>query len=118
MKRSQTPHDPADPFLTTREAALLLGVSLHSVQLWDEAGILPAGRTPGGHRRIRTSDVHALAAKMGIKTAEPAANPLQTRLDDAHQQIADQIAEIKQLRAEVEQLQSQLDAAILAGVTL
>ena len=54
MTRSQTPHDPADPFLTTREAALLLGVTLRSVQNYVERGYLHAGRTPGGHRRIRT----------------------------------------------------------------
>ena len=99
MTRSQTPHDPADPFLTTREAALLLGVSLRSVQLWVEAGTLQAGRTPGGHRRIRTSDVHALAQKMGIKTAEPAANPLQTQLDDTRRQIAERDELIATLRA-------------------
>ena len=118
MTRSQTPHDPVDPFLTTREAALLLGVTLRSAQNYVERGDLHAGRTPGGHRRIRTSDVHALAKKMGIKTPEPAANPLQAQLDDAHRQIADQVAEIKQLRAEVERLQAQLDATNLAGVML
>lgn len=101
MTRSQTPHDLADPFLTTREAALLLGVSLRSVQLWEEAGALPAGRTTGGHRRIRTSDVHALAEKMGIKTPEPVANQLHTQLDDARRQIAKQAADIERLNLQL-----------------
>ena len=56
-----------DPFLTTKEAAQRLGVTLRTVQLWVEAGKLQAARTPGGHRRIRTSDVRALQERMGIK---------------------------------------------------
>ena len=77
MVKPHIPPDHTDPFLTTREAALVLGVTLRSVQNYVERGDLHSGRTPGGHRRIRTSDVHALAQKMGIKTPEPAASPLQ-----------------------------------------
>jgi len=101
MVKPHIPPDHTDPFLTTREAALLLGVTLRSVQLWVEAGTLQAGRTPGGHRRIRTSDVHTLAEKMGIKTAEPAANPLQTQLDDALRQLATQNTSIETLSAQL-----------------
>ena len=39
-------------FVTTREAALLLSVSLRTVQLWVESGALKAWKTEGGHRRI------------------------------------------------------------------
>jgi excisionase family DNA binding protein len=53
--------------LTTREAALRLGVSLRTVQLWVEASILPAARTPGGHRRIPYNAVEALALNMGLE---------------------------------------------------
>ena len=52
--------------LTTREAALRLGVSLRTVQLWVEADILPAARTPGGHRRIPHNAVEALALSTGL----------------------------------------------------
>jgi excisionase family DNA binding protein len=55
--------------LTTREAAIRLGVSLRTVQLWVEAGILPAARTPGGHRRIPYNAVEALAMNMGLGAA-------------------------------------------------
>ena len=41
-----------EAFVTTREAAKLLGVSLRSVQLWVENGVLSAWKTAGGHRRI------------------------------------------------------------------
>ena len=40
MTRPHTPQDPADPLLTTREAALLLGVTLRTVQLWADAAEL------------------------------------------------------------------------------
>lgn len=106
MTKPHIQPDPVDPLLTTRKAALLLCVTPQSVRNYVKRGDLRAITTPGGHGRIRTSGVHALAAKMGIKTAGPAANPPQTQLDDAHQQIADQVAEIKQLRAEVERLQA------------
>jgi excisionase family DNA binding protein len=67
MSRPYFAPDPVDPLLTTREAALRLGVSLRTVQLWVEAGTLPAGRTPGGHRRIRLSAVEALAQRSGLR---------------------------------------------------
>jgi excisionase family DNA binding protein len=69
MSRPHFAQDPVDPLLTTREAALRLGVSLRTVQLWVEAGTLPAGRTPGGHRRIRLSAVEALAQRSGLRAA-------------------------------------------------
>ena len=172
MTKPHIQPDQADPFMTTREAAMQLGVSLRSVQLWVEAGTLDAAVTPGGHRRIRTSDVRALAEKMGIKAPEPAANPPQAQLDEALRQIAerdeliatlrarlfvpdigveqdwstvdgavawhlidrsgdgwghigammdawrDAHPELAKLRAEIERLLAQLDAAKLAGVTL
>ena len=40
------------PYLTTRDVAALLEVSLPTVVNWIEAGKLSAHRTPGGHRRI------------------------------------------------------------------
>jgi excisionase family DNA binding protein len=71
MSRPHFAQDPVDPLLTTREAALRLGVSLRTVQLWVEAGTLPAGRTPGGHRRIRLSAVEALAQRSGLRPPAP-----------------------------------------------
>ena len=45
------------PFLTTHQAARLLGVSLPTVVNWIEAGRLSAHRTPGGHRRISREEL-------------------------------------------------------------
>lgn len=39
-------------FLTTEQAARVLGVSAKTVQLWTDEGHLASTRTPGGHRRI------------------------------------------------------------------
>jgi len=49
-------------FCTTREAAELLGVSLRSIQLWSENGLLEVWKTRGGHRRISRNSVARLAA--------------------------------------------------------
>lgn len=73
MSRAYFPHDNTNPLLTTREAADRLGVSLRTIQLWVDGGKLKAGVTPGGHRRIRLSDVLALADKCGI--IQPDAKP-------------------------------------------
>lgn len=57
--------------LTTREAAELLGVSMRTVQLWVESGILPAWKTPGGHRRIPVDAVERVAASQRAAYGRP-----------------------------------------------
>lgn len=52
-----------DKTLTTREASVLLGVSLRTVQLWVEAGVLNAWKTQGGHRRISAESVGKVLAE-------------------------------------------------------
>ena len=46
--------------LTTRQAATLLNVSVLTVQLWVERGVLQAWKTAGGHRRISVSSIQQL----------------------------------------------------------
>lgn len=46
---------------TTYQVARFLGVSLPTVVNWVNSGLLPAHRTPGGHRRIAHNDVIAFA---------------------------------------------------------
>jgi excisionase family DNA binding protein len=58
-------------FCTTREAATLLGVSVGTVQLWVESGLLQAWKTAGGHRRVLRDSVDHLLHK------EPQASPIQ-----------------------------------------
>jgi excisionase family DNA binding protein len=50
---------------STREAADRLGVSLRTVQLWSEAGLIRAWKTPGGHRRILLASIDELVLRRG-----------------------------------------------------
>jgi excisionase family DNA binding protein len=87
-------------FVTSREAANLLGVSLRSVQLWVESGVLSAWKTAGGHRRIALSSVnkllqqqfHAAGHSMGethhIAGDSPATNLSVVVVEDEHVQMA------------------------------
>lgn len=56
-------------FLSTREAAVRLGVSLGTVQNMVESGALEAWKTAGGHRRIPVNAVSDLLAKRQLSTA-------------------------------------------------
>jgi len=49
-------------YLSTRQAALRLGVSLGTVQNMVENGVLEAWKTAGGHRRIPVASVETLLA--------------------------------------------------------
>lgn len=59
---------------STREVAERLGVSLRTVQLWTEAGVLRAWKTPGGHRRILQSSVEELLRQRGDELARQASS--------------------------------------------
>jgi excisionase family DNA binding protein len=52
-----------DAYVSTREAAVLLSISLRTAQLWVESGVLLAWKTSGGHRRILRKSVDALLAE-------------------------------------------------------
>jgi excisionase family DNA binding protein len=49
-----------DDLLTTREAAITLGVGTTSIKRWADAGLLQCVKTPGGHRRYSRASVEAL----------------------------------------------------------
>ena len=51
---------PERSFCTTREAAELLGVSVATVQVWVEDGVLDAWKTAGGHRRVLRNSIERL----------------------------------------------------------
>ena len=61
-----------DAYLSTKEAANLLGISLRTAQLWVESGVLLAWKTSGGHRRILRHSVDALLAE---RTKQANLNP-------------------------------------------
>lgn len=53
--------DDGPASLSTTEVARRLGVSVPTVQRWVDAGLLRAWKTAGGHRRVDTASVEALA---------------------------------------------------------
>lgn len=50
-------------YLTSREAARLLGVSVRTIQQWTEKELLQSWKTEGGHRRISHGSVEELLRK-------------------------------------------------------
>jgi excisionase family DNA binding protein len=54
---------PSERLLTPAEVAALVFVHPKTVSRWARAGKIPSQRTPGGHRRFRSSDVQALMPK-------------------------------------------------------
>lgn len=70
-------------FLTTREAAQVLGVSLRTTQLWVENGQLDAWKTEGGHRRISRASVQRLLEgkrTIGVLAAHDSPSPERIRV--------------------------------------
>lgn len=63
MKNMEISAPVEKSFCTTREAATLLGVSVGTVQLWVENGLLQAWKTAGGHRRVLRGSVENLLHK-------------------------------------------------------
>ena len=61
--------------LTPKRAAELLCVTAQTVKKYIYSGRLPSVTTPGGHHRIRESDVRALLKPSDFTSAAQAANP-------------------------------------------
>lgn len=61
-----------DQFLSSAEAAKVLGVHAASLKRWSDQGRINCVRTPGGHRRFLRSDVERFAEKPAAKTPEEA----------------------------------------------
>jgi len=73
-------------FLTTRQAASRLGVTVNAVKAWIRGDHLPALRTPGGHHRIAEADLRAFEARLAVypRNAGPAAPRILLVDDDEH----------------------------------
>lgn len=63
-------------YLSTRQAAVKLGLSLGTVQNMVESGALPAWKTSGGHRRIPVAAVEALLSQRRASGGHDAGSPL------------------------------------------
>ncbi|MSZ77757.1 MAG: helix-turn-helix domain-containing protein [Actinobacteria bacterium] len=51
-----------DDLIPIGEAARILGVTVETVRRWNRAGQIEAGRTVGGQRRFRRSEVERVKA--------------------------------------------------------
>lgn len=59
-------------YCTTREAAAILGVSLRTVQMWSNSGLLEVWKTQGGHRRVSRASVERLVVRRPPKAGDAA----------------------------------------------
>lgn len=74
-------------YLTTREAATLLGISVPTAQQWVERGLLKSWKTAGGHRRIAQASVQEIVAQQLKRKADlesPYQMPILVVEDDVH----------------------------------
>ena len=70
-----------DAYVSTKEAADLLEVSLRTIQLWVENGALQAWKTPGGHRRVLLRSVEKmLDERLIVKSKNSLAFAIKTTL--------------------------------------
>lgn len=69
-----------DSLLTSYQVGSLLQVNPSSVNKWVKDGRIPAFRTPGGHRRIRASDLVAFLNEHHMPVPRSLANAARRRL--------------------------------------
>lgn len=63
---SNTAKAQSQRMLSTHHVAERFGVSTRSIQLWSRSGLLPAWKTPGGHRRFLIADVEKLERRLAV----------------------------------------------------
>ena len=65
----------SNKYLTTQQAARVLGVSIRTIQQWVEKGRFKSWRTTGGHRRICSESVDQLHSERESQEAAPSHQP-------------------------------------------
>jgi excisionase family DNA binding protein len=75
MPRRLTVKTGQPRYLTTRQSAVRLGVTINAIKTWIREERLPALKTPGGHHRIAEADLLEFHARL----AENSRTPISTR---------------------------------------
>src|SRR5436309_14296377 len=75
MPRRLTVKTGQPRYLTTRQSAVRLGVTINAIKAWIREERLPALKTPGGHHRISEPDLLDFHARL----AENSRTPVSTR---------------------------------------
>jgi excisionase family DNA binding protein len=83
-------------YLSIGEAAKTLGVSIETLRRWDKIGLLPAERTPAGHRRYLSTDV-ATFNPLGIHAEVLSRPTIAYARVSSHDQKADLVRQEKVL---------------------
>lgn len=80
-------------FLTTREAATRLGVTINAIKAWIRDEELPALRTPGGHHRIAEADLTAFQARLADRSRSPGGGRPRVLIVDDDEALLDALSE-------------------------
>jgi len=96
-----------DKVLTTFQAADYCRVSPFTIRNWIEAGVLPAYKTPGGHRRILKHDLDEFLKRQGMPMPDDTGSRTKKVL------VVDDQREVAELvRRVVKEVDSEVEVAI------
>jgi excisionase family DNA binding protein len=99
--------------LSTRQAATLLGVSVRTIQLWVEQGLLSAWKTPGGHRRIVQESLLSLLHKR--QKLQPLTHLLCVDLDADFFKLLQVLCQQWHFPVELQYARNVVDALLMMG---
>lgn len=99
--------------LSTRQAATLLGVSVRTIQLWVEQGLLSAWKTPGGHRRIVQESLLSLLHKR--QKMQPLTQLLCVDLDADFFKLLQALCQQWHFPVELQYARNAVDALLMMG---
>jgi len=71
MKKRSRPSESVGRYLTTRQSAARLGVTVNAIKSWIRDDELPALRTPGGHHRIAEADLLEFQSRLSERSKSP-----------------------------------------------